>query len=271
LALFWIPMMAVIAVPNFVKARETAQRIACVNNLRQIDEAKQVWALQHNKDTNNTPTMQDLRPLLKGNVAFLRCPAGGNYAINKIGEPPTCSIPSHRLSTGSSGQPLDFTEHDRLDNTIKNLDAAKTQQDRFYALGAAAKESFVAGKVQDARKYAEELMVVLPSFRGDWNYGNAVQDANLVLGRIALSEGDVESAKRHLIEAGKSPGSPQMDSFGPNMSLAEDLLKKGERQVVLEYFELCRNFWKMDGGKLTAWSKEVKAGKIPDFGANLNY
>jgi hypothetical protein len=52
----------------------------------------------------------------------------------------------------------------------------------------------------------------------------------------------LEDAKRYLIESGKSPGSPQINSFGPNMSLAEDLINKGERDVAPEYFELCRKF-----------------------------
>jgi competence protein ComGC len=107
LALVWIPMMAAIAIPNFVKARETAQKYACINNLRRIEGAKEVWALQNNKDTNSTPTMQDLTPFLKGNVATLRCPAGGSYAINKVGVPPSCTIPSHDLfNPGSTIQEI---------------------------------------------------------------------------------------------------------------------------------------------------------------------
>jgi hypothetical protein len=86
-----------------------------------------------------------------------------------------------------------------------------------------------------------------------------------------VRNGQIEQAKKYLLEAGKSPGSPQMDSFGPNMSLAKDLLEKGERDTVLQYFDLCRKFWKMDYGKLDQWSNEVKAGEIPDFGANLIY
>jgi hypothetical protein len=265
LALVWVPLMAAIAIPNFVKARETAQKNMCLKNLRRIEGAKEVWALRNNGDTNSTPTMQDLSPFLKGNVIRLECPAGGTYSINKVGVPPSCSIPSHDLfNPGSTIQEL-------LDDASKESGAAKTQEQLFYALGAAAKKSFTAGNIDNARKEAEELMALLPKFRGNWNYGNAVQDANVVLGRIALREGDIEGAKRRLLEAGKSPGSPQMNSFGPNMSLAEDLLKKGERQVVLEYFDSCRNFWKTDFGKLDAWSKDVKAGRIPDFGANLLY
>lgn len=95
LAMVWIPTMAAIALPNFLKARETAQQKICINNLRRIDGAKQVWAFQNHKDTNSTPTMQDLNPFLKGNVTSLRCPAGGTYSINKIGDTPTCSISSH--------------------------------------------------------------------------------------------------------------------------------------------------------------------------------
>lgn len=164
-----------------------------------------------------------------------------------------------------------MTSRQRLNRAVHELQEAKNEEQRFYALGDAAKESFAVGKVEDARKYAEELMRVLPQYHGNWNYGNAIQDAHLVLGRIAVREGRIEDAKRHLIEAGKSPGSPQMDTFGPNMSLAQDLLEKGERNVVLEYLSLCRKFWEMDQDRLDRWSQEVKIGKIPDFGANLVY
>jgi len=58
----------------------------------------------------------------------------------------------------------------------------------------------------------------------------------VILGRLALREGRIEDAKHHLIEAGRSPGSPQMDSFGPNVSLAKDLLERGEKEIVIEYF-----------------------------------
>ena len=40
-----IGLLAAIAIPNFVRARQTSQTNACINNLRQIDAAKQQWAL----------------------------------------------------------------------------------------------------------------------------------------------------------------------------------------------------------------------------------
>jgi hypothetical protein len=62
-----------------------------------------------------------------------------------------------------------------------------------------------------------------------------------------------------------------MKSFGPNMSLAKDLLQEGEQQAVLDYFGLCHEFWKSGEKKLDQWSQEVNAGRLPDFGANLVY
>jgi hypothetical protein len=55
------------------------------------------------------------------------------------------------------------------------------------------------------------------------------------------------------------------------MRLAKDLLEKGERDVVLEYFALCRRFWKSGADDLDTWTADVQAGRLPAFGANLVY
>ena len=66
--------------------------------------------------------------------------------------------------------------------------------------------------------------------------------------------------------AGATPGSPQLNSFGPNMTLAKELLEKGQSEVVLQYLALCKKFWKMDRGQLDEWSATIRGGGIPDFG-----
>jgi hypothetical protein len=190
---------------------------------------------------------------------------GGRRAMKFI---PTLLLSGLLLGCDRGGS---FTPQGRLAKATAELAEAKTPQERFYALNDAAKESFVAGNTEDAKRHAQELMSLIPSFPGDWNYGNAVQDANLVLGRIAVAEGRIDEAKAYLVAAGNSPGSPQMNSFGPNVSLAKDLLEKGERDVVVQYLGLCRKFWRMDRGRLDQWIQEIKDGKIPDFGANLVY
>jgi hypothetical protein len=159
----------------------------------------------------------------------------------------------------------------RYEKATNTLLAATTEIQKFHALNKAAKESFNVGKIENARTYATELLALSLKYKTDWNYGSAIQDGNIVMGRIAWKEGRVSEAKSRLLDAGKSPGSPVMSSFGPNMSLAKDLLQAGQKDSVLEYFELCRRFWSDGAGTLDRWAKEVKGGKIPNFGANLYY
>ncbi len=91
-----IGLLAAIAIPNFVRARTTSQMNACINNLRQIDGAKQQWALETKQATNATPAFSEIQPYLKSAVV---CPAGGNsasfsssYTINNVDTKPVCKI-----------------------------------------------------------------------------------------------------------------------------------------------------------------------------------
>jgi len=143
--------------------------------------------------------------------------------------------------------------------------------ERFYALADLATGELEAGSVARAEQYAQELLRLAPQFRQDWNYGNAVHKGNIVLGRLALRDGDIPGAKEHLLAAGRTPGSPQLNSFGPNMMLAKELLEKGERDVVLAYLDLCGQFWKSGDSRLQNWKAIVKGGCTPDFGTNLIY
>jgi competence protein ComGC len=101
LSLVVLPLLLAIAIPNFVKARSTAQRNACINNLRLIDNAKQQWALENGKENTDTPTQSEIAGYLR-NGQLPICPAHGAYQINSIGEDPTCTIPNHELTTTES-------------------------------------------------------------------------------------------------------------------------------------------------------------------------
>ena len=78
------------------QSRAAAEQNACINNLRQIDAAKQQWALENNKPAIATPTATDLLPYFKDGV-FPVCPTGATYTIGTVGELPACSIPGHAL------------------------------------------------------------------------------------------------------------------------------------------------------------------------------
>jgi chromosome segregation ATPase len=73
-------------------------RNTCINSLRQIDAAKNQWALEKNKTVDAVPTVKDLLPYLKDGV-FPVCPDGGTYSINSVDAVPTCSVAGHSLLT----------------------------------------------------------------------------------------------------------------------------------------------------------------------------
>ena len=66
---------------------------ACINRLRMIDAAKQNWALDHHKATNDVPTWDDIRFIISPRGDIPACQAGGIYTIGRVDEEPLCSYP----------------------------------------------------------------------------------------------------------------------------------------------------------------------------------
>lgn len=91
-----IGLLAAIAIPNFVKARETAQKNACIANLKQMDGAKTLWALDNSKSTGDACVMTNLVTLYIKKTPT--CPASGTYDPKAIGTEPTCTVSGHTLA-----------------------------------------------------------------------------------------------------------------------------------------------------------------------------
>jgi hypothetical protein len=193
-------------------------------------------------------------------LAVLLEPENGQWRSYRI------PILAYRSSQGNSAT---LSVADAYDQARKDMAALKGSQ-RFYMLATMAKLALTASAWNDARRYAQELLDAADDPR-DWNFGTAIFYGNMVLGQVALHDGDRTAARTHLLASGKTRGSPQLNSFGPNMSLAKDLLELGETDAVLSFFNLCGIFWKNDHGALARWKAAVAAGRIPDFGANLVY
>ena len=94
-----IGLLAAIAIPNFVRARTTSQTNACINNLRQLDGAKQQWALENGKTSTDTPVTSDIQPYLgrgSGGSTTIYCPLDSthvittSYSFGNVGTAPTC-------------------------------------------------------------------------------------------------------------------------------------------------------------------------------------
>src|SRR5712692_4475722 len=54
-----IGILLAIAVPNFIKARESSRAKACVANMKQIESAKEQWAMDNKKVAGDTPGFTD--------------------------------------------------------------------------------------------------------------------------------------------------------------------------------------------------------------------
>ena len=90
-----IGLLAAIAIPNFVKARQASQKSACIANLKQIDGAKATFALENKKTSSYSVLAADIY----GAALYIRqepsCPAAGTYTIGAVDTKPSCSIADH--------------------------------------------------------------------------------------------------------------------------------------------------------------------------------
>jgi len=102
-----IGLLCAIAIPNYVRARANSQANACINNLHQIADAVDEFALEKGKTTGyaiNYPN--DITPYIRlnSNQSIPSCPAGGSYTVKSVGSVPqvACSLenittPAHML------------------------------------------------------------------------------------------------------------------------------------------------------------------------------
>ncbi|MBU2528365.1 RNA polymerase subunit sigma-24 [bacterium] len=233
-------------------------------------DAKQLWLKQVESNKSNVKilmnavnffTLFDKDLCIKILKDVQRITPNDDEAYRKLGHIYSLEI---RSSHGKSRKKIAKQALDEYEKAMKLTD---NNFKRSFVLTEVAKVAFESGEYDKAELFALELL----SNKHNWDLGEAVHHGNLILGRIELKRGEVEKAKEYLINAGKTKGSASLNSFGPNMALAKELLDKGEQEVVLEYFKLCSKFWYDRRGKLKEWSKEIKSGKLPDFGANLYY
>ncbi|NQT47252.1 MAG: prepilin-type N-terminal cleavage/methylation domain-containing protein [Candidatus Omnitrophica bacterium] len=83
-----IGLLAAIAIPNFVQARKRAQTNACIANLKQIQGAISLWALDNGKKDSDAVAITDLvTTYIK---ATPTCPVTGSYVLTTVGANPTC-------------------------------------------------------------------------------------------------------------------------------------------------------------------------------------
>lgn len=148
--------------------------------------------------------------------------------------------------------------------------AASDAKRRFDTLPEAARAAYEAGEITKAAAYAREALDTAPRHMNHWSHGHALHHGNLVLGRIALAAGRRADARNHLKRSGDLPESARrsgtLSSFGPDMTLARELLETEEREAVIDYLESCKKFWACGKDRLEQWIAEIRSGGSPQLG-----
>jgi len=156
-----------------------------------------------------------------------------------------------------------------LEQAERAVERSNADPDWYRAsLLMAAKAAIEANEVGKARQFATTALAQAGS-RNDNTTGQTIHDSHVVLGRVALRTGNVAEAKAQLQQAAHVTGGGTLTSFGPNMSLAKELLERGERDAVVQYLEACEAFW--PNRMLSQWIQTITRGGTPNFGANLTY
>ena len=98
-----IGLLVAIAIPSFLKSRETSQLNSIFNNLRMVESAKNQWALENQKGTGDVPDWTALSDYIKGGT--VKSAASEAYTINAVGTNAyaTCTV---RLGTYAPSDPI---------------------------------------------------------------------------------------------------------------------------------------------------------------------
>jgi len=136
---------------------------------------------------------------------------------------------------------------------------------RFYELDSLINKYYQKGDFIKAKKLTLEYLALAEHYKNNWNYGNAIHDANRMLGLMSYQKGEYDEAVLYLSKAGKSTGSPQLNTFGPELDLANLLLKQGKATEVKSYLLGIQTFWKMDNGIVEEWIEAIDTNEKPEL------
>ena len=140
--------------------------------------------------------------------------------------------------------------------------------DRISLLRKLSEVAFDAQQLEKAKRFATELLLEFGRDESRYSQTDIAHDENILLGRIALREGDIEKAKKYLLIAGRTAVLAVKAGdryFMPKMTLAKELFEKNEKQIVIEYLDLFDGFSLEKSKALKKWATMIRKGETPSF------
>jgi hypothetical protein len=127
-----------------------------------------------------------------------------------------------------------------------------------------ARDAYIRQKLEEAEAKAREALALAAANPSEPVYGDAVFDANILLGKAAMRRGDRKAAVRHLLTAADTPGSDRLRLGFFEMNLPRALVDWGERRAVADF--LLRMAPKTGRAKqLQDWAADLAKGVNPDL------
>jgi hypothetical protein len=135
-----------------------------------------------------------------------------------------------------------------------------------------AQAALAAGETDYAERCALEMLripdicsEVVPHHDAEHDMGE-VYDARIILGKVALARGDVDSAERYLLDAAATwPADSAKKTYGPDFELGAGLLPEDRAAAVLSYLRASRRFTVFLDEQIDHWIREIEEGRTPDF------
>mgnify|MGYP001570506413 CR=1 FL=1 len=94
-----IGLLAAIAIPAFMRNRDNARRVACINNLRQLSYSKNLYITESGGTNGSSMTWDNLAPYIEDVTNKMFCPSAPiamrgmtNYSIEILGVDPVCVV-----------------------------------------------------------------------------------------------------------------------------------------------------------------------------------
>lgn len=131
----------------------------------------------------------------------------------------------------------------RWTEALRSCEEFTSDRKSIRTLSRLPKLAFAAEEFERAKQYSYELISLVPETLEEQDiYKYSMHIAHVVLGKIALSEGDMGTACEHLNNSVNLANSFTFMNAGPDMTLAEELLKFGEKEVVSEFVRTCSKY-----------------------------
>src|ERR1700736_2668896 len=116
------------------------------------------------------------------------------------------SVVRRRIDAGVVGK----LQQMQMKQNRRDVENATDPQERWERLTHLIVTESGTSPDAEVRAHAKEVLATAEKYPKDWNYGNAIHNGNLALGRLALRAGRISEASDFLIRAGQTPGSPQL-------------------------------------------------------------